>query len=165
MCWSVLFPKKKNSCIALRNAALPGRVAVSSILRLVFETRALCSLGKDGNADEKDHSSSSLVVTCDASVDDGCRTEGLGVAGLEEEPRIEKGSEAGALGGTVKAEDRGGCGVLLDEPEGAELNDEKALYPGGGVEVDDTGPRALEFCVTEERSAGPGMSVLVSVGR
>jgi len=64
----VLFPKKKNNCIAFRNIGLLGRVAVSSIFRLVLDTTALYSLGTDGRAEEKDHSSSSFVETCDARV-------------------------------------------------------------------------------------------------
>ena len=85
------------------------------------------------------------------------------MAGFEVEPRIEKGSAAG-LGGAANADcmESGGCGVPVDEPEGADVKDEKALYPGGGVDVNDTWPRAVEFCVTEERRAGPGMSGCVS---
>lgn len=78
------------------------------------------------------------------------------------ELRMAKGSaEAGALEGAANADcmDKGGCGVLEDDPEGAEPNAEKALNPGGGVEVDDDGPRAVLFCVIDDKSAGPGMSV------
>ncbi len=71
----------------------------------------------------------------------------MGVDGFEVDPRMEKGSAAAGFGGAEKAEDMesGGWGVLLDEPEGAELKAEKELKPGGGVEVEAIGPRALEF--------------------
>lgn len=54
---------------------------------------------------------------------------GFGVAGFDAEPRMENGSEAAGLGGAEKAEDMesGGCGVLEEEAEGAELKAEKAL--------------------------------------
>lgn len=85
------------------------------------------------------------------------------MAGFDVVLRMEKGSEAGAgLGGAEKAEAAGSWGVLVDEP-GAGLKAEKALKPGGGVEVEPEGigPRAVEFWVIEERSAGPGISAIV----
>jgi hypothetical protein len=105
-------------------------------------------------------SPSSFVVDCVAR-SDGCGVEVLGVAGFEVELRMEKGSAAG-LGGAANEDcmESGGCGVLVDEPECAGVKDEKALYPGIGVEVDDIWPRDVEFWVTEERRAG-----LVSVAQ
>jgi hypothetical protein len=107
MGWSVLFPKKKNSCMALRSAELLGRQAVSSILRLVLDTTALCSLSTDGSADEKDHSSSSFAISCDDEAAGGWGVAGFGVAGFELEPRMENGSAAG-FGGAENADDRDG---------------------------------------------------------
>ena len=44
--------------MALR--CVSGLPAVMSIFKPVFETVALCLLGNDGRAEEKDHSSSSV---------------------------------------------------------------------------------------------------------
>ena len=76
-----------------------GRAACMSILRAVLLTTALCSFGccgaSGGSADEKDHSSSSLLA---AGAGAGAVCAGVGVAGFEEEDsdaRAAKGSTAG----------------------------------------------------------------------
>lgn len=156
----VLLVKENNRC----NGAGWTLRAAKSIFRVVLVTTTLCSLGRafsEGKAEEKDHSSSSLVTVGAL----GCAAAwGTGVAGLElndPPPRIANGSEVAGLGGAAKADcmERGGCGVLDDDV--AELKAEKLEKPGGGVDVADAATRAVLFWVTDDKSAGPGMSMYV----
>ena len=133
--------------------------ATMSTLSEVLDTTALCSLGwagtvSGGSAEEKDHSSSSLLAAAGAGA-------GAGVDEAESEAREAKGSldVVDGAAGAAKADAvyAGGLGVLDWEAAG-DANELKLLKedgPGWGE-----GPLAVLCCVVEESSAGPGMSVM-----
>lgn len=114
------------------------RLIVSPVLQTTLE----CSWGTSaGNAEEKAHSSSSLLAAGGAGA---CAGAGAGVVEPEEAPiKLAKGSAAGCGGVNV---DCAGWGVAELEAEG-DVNEEKA-----GEDA-----LAWSFCVTEESRAGPGM--------
>lgn len=114
--------------------------ATMSILTAVLETTALCSFGwagavSGGSAEEKDHSSSSLLVAAGAGAGAGADA-GAG-AGVDEEEREAK-AENGSLdafddsAGAAKADAiyAGGLGVLDWEAAGDE-NELKLLREDG----------------------------------
>ena len=147
----VLLENWKNKVMAL---GLSLREALRVMVRPVLQTVAECSWGTSGgSAEEKAHSSSSLLVAGAAGVAGaGAGAGDLTGAGLAEGEtpiKLAKGSAAGCFcccGGDGESVGCAGCGVV--EVDGGDVNDEK---PGDGA-------FAWLFCVTEERRAGPGMS-------
>ena len=141
----------------MNGSVLDGRVAAMSIFRPVLLTTALCSLGScgasGGSAEEKFHSSSSLVTAA------GC----AGVAGFDDsDDSAANGSEAVDWDGGENADRREGCGLAECDP-GAEVKEEKLEKGAGdGVGAGACCPFAVLPCVTDESKAGPGISGIVS---
>lgn len=128
------------------------REALRVIVRPVLQTVVVYSWGTSGgNAEEKAHSSSSLLVAGGAGAGAGA-DGGAGVAEREAAIRLANGSTAGCFCCCC-----GGCGGVREGCAGwgvAELDaggEENKENPGEGE-------FAWLFCVTEESRAGPGMS-------